>query len=190
MRKIVLLIFFLSAHLSYAQNNFQFEVDLGYAFQREMKLNGEDLDNTGAFGMRFGVNYVKGFNDLFSMETGIYGKYNRGERHIKSLEFTTNNLKLQIPLFIGYTINDDWRLNLGASIENNKDFDEFDIHTKENFRYDLLTKVVYMYSDELHFSFYTNWMLNDTPDVYTISSPRNGLYLGVIYQLGRLKTTE
>lgn len=120
----------------------------------------------------------------------MYGKYNRANREIETLEFTSNSLKIQLPLYLGYKIDDTWRLNVGASIENNKDFDEIDFKREDNLRYDLLTKLIYVYNQKLQFSFYTNWMLNSTPDVYTVSSPRNGMYLGVIYKLGKVTKTK
>tara|TARA_B110000093_G_C12798279_1_gene337658 strand:+ start:57 stop:602 length:546 start_codon:yes stop_codon:yes gene_type:complete len=176
--------------LSFSQSEFQVEVDLGYAFQSEIILNDESLDNTSAFGVRFGVNYLKMFNDKIYMETGLYGKYNRGNRRIETLEFTSNNLKIQLPLYVGYKINNTWKFSVGASIENNKDFDNIDFKREDNLRYDLLTKLVYVYNNKIQFSFYTNWMVNFTYDVYTISSPKNGLYLGVIYQLRKTKKTK
>ena len=190
MKKISLFLVLMSTMLSFSQSEFQVEVDLGYAFQSEMILNDESLDNTIAFGVRFGVNYLKMFNDKIYMETGLYGKYNRGNRRIETLEFTSNNLKIQLPLYVGYKINNTWKFSVGASIENNKDFDNIDFKREDNLRYDLLTKLVYVYNNKIQFSFYTNWMVNFTYDVYTISSPKNGLYLGVIYQLRKTKKTK
>jgi hypothetical protein len=190
MKKISLFLVLMSTMLSFSQSEFQVEVDLGYTFQSEMILNDESLDNTSAFGVRFGVNYLKMFNDKIYMETGLYGKYNRGNRRIETLEFTSNNLKIQLPLYVGYKINNTWKFSVGASIENNKDFDNIDFKREDNLRYDLLTKLVYVYNNKIQFSFYTNWMVNFTYDVYTISSPKNGLYLGVIYQLRKTKKTK
>ena len=190
MKKISLFLVLMSTMLSFSQSEFQVEVDLGYAFQSEIILNDESLDNTSAFGVRFGVNYLKMFNDKIYMETGLYGKYNRGNRRIETLEFTSNNLKIQLPLYVGYKINNTWKFSVGASIENNKDFDNIDFKREDNLRYDLLTKLVYVYNNKIQFSFYTNWMVNFTYDVYTISSPKNGLYLGVIYQLRKTKKTK
>jgi hypothetical protein len=187
MKKISLLIVLMSTMLCFSQSEFQVEVDLGYAFQREMILNDESLDNTSAFGVRFGVNYLKMFNDKIYMETGLYGKYNNGSREIETLSFTFNSLKVQLPLYAGYKINDTWKFSVGTSIENNKDFDNIDFKREDNLRYDLLTKLVYVYDNKMQFSLYTNWMLNSTYDIYTISSPRNGVYLGLIYQLWKTK---
>lgn len=177
----------MSTLFSYSQSNFQVEVDLGYAFQSEIMLDDEILENTSTFGVRFGVNYLKMVNDKFYVETGLYGKYNRGNGKIETLEFTSNSLKIQLPLYAGYKINDTWKFSVGASVENNRNLDDFHYKKEHNLRYDLLTKLVYAYNSKIHFSFYTNWMLNSIPDVYTISSPKNGMYLGVIYQLGKIK---
>ncbi|WP_412986343.1 outer membrane beta-barrel protein [Pontimicrobium sp. IMCC45349] len=190
MKKISLLLFLMSTMFTFSQSEFQVEVDLGYAFQTDMMLNNENLEPANAFGIRLGVNYLKTLNEKLYLETGLYGKYNRANREIETLEFTSNSLKIQLPLYLGYKIDDTWRLNVGASIENNKDFDEIDFKREDNLRYDLLTKLIYVYNQKLQFSFYTNWMLNSTPDVYTVSSPRNGMYLGVIYKLGKVTKTK
>ena len=190
MKKISLLLFLMSTMFTFSQSEFQVEVDLGYAFQTDMMLNNENLEPANAFGIRLGVNYLKILNEKLYLETGLYGKYNSANREIETLEFTSNSLKIQLPLYLGYKIDDTWRLNVGASIENNKDFDEIDFKREDNLRYDLLTKLIYVYNQKLQFSFYTNWMLNSTPDVYTVSSPRNGMYLGVIYKLGKVTKTK
>jgi hypothetical protein len=188
MKKISLVLVLMSSMFSFSQNEFQIELDLGYAFQREIILNDENLDNTSAFGVRFGVNYLKMFNDKLYMEMGLYGKYNNGSRKIETLRFTFNSLKAQLPLYVGYKMNDTWKFSIGASIENNKE--ELDFSREDNLRYDFLTKLVYAYNTKIELSFYTNWILNSTPDTFTISSPKNGVYLGVIYQLWKTKKTK
>jgi hypothetical protein len=191
MKKISLILFLMSSIFTFSQSEFQIEVDLGYAFQSDMMLNNENLENTSAFGVRLGINYLKILYDKIYLETGLYGKYNRGNKEIEPLEFTSNSLKIQLPLYAGYKINDTWKFSIGASIENNKDFDEIDFKRENNLRYDLLTKLVYTYTNKIQFSFYTNWMLNNSLDVFTVSTPKNGMYIGMIYQLGKtLKTKE
>lgn len=190
MNKISLLLVFMSTFLSFSQSEFQGEIDLGYAFQSEAMLNNESVDNTNSFGMRLGVNYLKMLDDRIYIEIGLFGKFNRSKRKIETLEFTSNSLKMQFPLYVGYKINDIWRFSLGASVENNKDFDDFDFKRKDNLRYDFLTKLIYVYNDKIQFSFYTNWMLTITPDVHTIHNPKNGMFLGVIYQFSNSSTIK
>ena len=190
MKKVSLLLALMSTILSYAQSEVQVEVDLGYTFQEEMTLNDEILDNKGAFGVRFGANYLKRITNKFYAETGFYGKFNTGKKKIENLTFSSYSLKVQLPLYAGYKINDTWRISLGVSLENNKDFNKIDFTTEDNIRFDLLTKLVYRYNTKIQFLFYTNWMLNSTYDAYTISSPKNGVYFGVIYQLWDSKKTK
>ena len=188
MKKISLTLILMSTMFSFSQSEFQIELNLGYSFQREMILNDENLDNTSAFGLRFGVNYLKMFNDKLYMETGLYGKYNNGSREIETLSFTFNSLKIQLPLYVGYKMNDTWKFSLGASIENNKE--KLDFSREDNLRYDFLTKLTYSYNTKIELSFFTNWMINSTPDTFTVSSPKNGVYLGMIYQLWKIKKAK
>tara|TARA_B110000483_G_scaffold168294_1_gene199031 strand:+ start:138 stop:716 length:579 start_codon:yes stop_codon:yes gene_type:complete len=188
MKKISLVLVLMSTMFSFSQSEFQIELNLGYAFQREMILNDENLDNKSAFGLRFGVNYLKMFNDKLYMETGLYGKYNNGSREIETLSFTFNSLNIQLPLHVGYKMNDTWKFSLGASIENNKE--KLDFSREDNLRYDFLTKLTYSYNTKIELSFFTNWMINSTPDTFTVSSPKNGVYLGMIYQLWKIKKAK
>ncbi len=182
-KNIVFLLTLLIATNSFSQSEFQAEVDLGYAFQGDLMFNDDRLSDSNAFGVRFGLNYLHPIKNNFFFETGLYGKYNTSSREIETVEFSTNSLKLQLPLYAGYRINETWRANIGVSVENNKDFEDFFFRTENNLRYDLLTKLVYSYTEKIDFSFYTNWILSSIPDEFAISSPRNGVYLGVIYQL-------
>ena len=188
MKKISLTLILMSTMFSFSQSEFQIELNLGYSFQREMILNDENLDNTSAFGLRFGVNYLKMFNDKLYMETGLYGKYNNGSREIETLSFTFNSLNIQLPLHVGYKMNDTWKFSLGASIENNKE--QLDFSREDNLRYDFLTKLVYKCNTKIELSFFSNWMINFTPDTFTLSSPKNGVYLGMIYQLWKTKKAK
>ena len=190
MKKITLLLLIIGAVNAYSQGEFQVELDLGRAFQEEMMLNGEKLPNKSAFGMRVGINYVKVLKRELYMETGLYGKYNRTNNSMETLSYTSNSLKLQVPLYVGYKVNEKWKFSFGASIENNKDFDRFHTQKEDDLRFDLLAKVVYVYNTKMQFSFYTNSMLNTTAGIYTLSSPKNGIYFGVIYQLGTREKTK
>lgn len=182
-KNIVFLFAILGAINSFSQSELQAEVDLGYAFQGDFMFNDARLSDTNAFGIRFGLNYIKPIKEKFYYEIGLYGKYNTSTRSIETVNFTTNSLKLQIPAYAGYKINDTWQASIGIGVENNKNVKDFSFIKENNLRYDLLTKVVYSYTEKINFSFYTNWVLTSIPVEFAISSPRNGLYLGVIYQL-------
>tara|TARA_B110001450_G_scaffold256296_1_gene286185 strand:+ start:169 stop:729 length:561 start_codon:yes stop_codon:yes gene_type:complete len=183
MKKISLLIILLIEFSALSQSKFEIETNLGISFQSKMLINNESLDNINAFGLRLGVNFIKIVHNKFYIETGLYGKYNKNNNEIRTTKFTSNSLKLQLPLYIGYTIDKTWKINIGASIENNRDFNEIDFKREENLRYDLLTKLIYVFNKKIHFSLYTNWMLNQVSDSFTISVPKNGIYFGIIYQL-------
>lgn len=185
MKKISFILFLMTSMFTFSQSEFQIEVNLGYAFQTDMTLNNESLENNSAFGLRLGVNYLKMLNNKLYVETGLYVKYIRGHKEIEILEFTSNSLKIQLPIYAGYKINDTWKFSFGASIENNKDFDKI-FNKEDNLRYDLVIKLVHAFNKKTQFSFYTNWMLNYSSDVHTISNPKNGMYLGVIYQFRKL----
>ena len=59
MKKISFILFLMTSMFTFSQSEFQIEVNLGYAFQTDMTLNNESLENNSAFGLRLGVNYLK-----------------------------------------------------------------------------------------------------------------------------------
>tara|TARA_B100001996_G_scaffold8322_1_gene7043 strand:+ start:1060 stop:1635 length:576 start_codon:yes stop_codon:yes gene_type:complete len=190
MKKTAFLISFLSTIICVSQTQLQFELTLGYSFQGQTTLDNQSLENNDALGLRLGMNYLIPISKNLYLETGIFGKYNKGKNKIETLEFTTTNLRLQLPICFGYRINKKWKLALGIGIENNKDFNMMNIKKEDNLRYDLLNKIVYTYNKKIKFTLYSNWMLSSFPDVYNIVSPRNGIYLGVIYDLNRHKNKQ
>jgi len=180
-------ILLLNFNLLISQNQFKVEFDVGYAFQGDTKINNESLGVTDALGLRLGINYQKALYKKIFFEAGLFSKYNRSKNTIENLTFISNSLKLQLPIYISYKLNKNWDLSLGVSIENNKDFSDFELSREYNMRYDFLTKIVYNYTKKLSFSFYTNWAVSELPDYYTISSPKNGIYFGVAYNLFTIK---
>jgi len=165
------------------QVRYQFELDFGLGFQSDLEFNDEVLNSPNSFSVRFGSNVqIPIYNKIF-VEGGVYGKYNRGSNEIEPLVFKSNSLRIQIPLYFGYDIYGKWSVNVGASVENNRDFDKIDFQKEYNLRYDFLTKIIYQQSEQFHYVLYTNWLLSKVPDYYVISNPKNGIYLGVVYQL-------
>ncbi len=164
-----------------AQGDLQAEFDLGYAFQNQWNYEGVDRGSIGSFGMRFGMAYQHIYISDWYLEAGIYGKYNGGKRKTETLNFSANNMKLQLPFYLGYSYDMNWKFSAGVVVENNKNFKEWNSAHKYNVRVDFITKIVYELNDQFGFSLYTNWMISDIPDVYTMDSPANGTYLGVIY---------
>jgi len=185
LQKILYILFFLYGAVGYSQSNFQLEFDVGYAFQEKLTINNEEIENIGAFGLRGGFNYLFSFKNKMFIESGVYGKFNRSKRKIQSATITFNDLRLQTPLYVGYRPLNKFKVGLGASIENNVELDDIEDRLPYNVRCDILTKVVYEYINNLHFSLYTHWMVSTALDVYTLSSPKNGVYLGLIYQFGK-----
>lgn len=185
MKKINLLLLLLLGLSTFSQNKFELESNFGISFQSKMMINSENLDNTNAFGLRFGVNYIKKIKNKFDIEIGLYGKYNKNKNEIENTKFTSNSLKFQLPLYISYSINKIWKINIGASVENNRDFNNIDFKREDNLRYDFLTKLIYNFNAKINFALYSHWMLNQVSDTFTINTPRNGIYLGVIYKLSK-----
>ncbi|MEQ9266680.1 MAG: hypothetical protein RLN81_15730 [Balneolaceae bacterium] len=184
MKKLLLLLFFLNTGQLFAQNSFSVELSLGYAYQNELIATQPNLYNDDAIGLRAGANFSRSLTRLIYLETGLFGKYNRGQKSMELVNFTSHNFRIQIPVMLGINPIAKWRFSAGLGLENNRDFDDFNLFSKhKNIRYDLLTKFIYSYTSHINFSVYTNWSLSRSPDIYSVSSPENGVYLGLIYRL-------
>ena len=190
LKKLIIIILLFCTTISYSQNEFQIESNLGFLYQKDITLNNEKIKSTGDFGARIGANYLRRFNNNMYLETGLFLKYATGSYKIETIDFTFNSIRMQVPLYVGYQINDLWRFNLGASVENNKDFEDLAFFLEENLRYDFLVKVAYNYSELLDFTFYANTMVSNTKDINTLTSPRNGIYMGVIFKLPNSKSNK
>ena len=190
MKKSIIIILLFCTTISYSQNEFQIETNLGFLYQKDISINNEILKSTGDFGARLGVNYLNNFKSNLYLETGLFLKYATGSYQIEKVDFKFNSIRMQVPLYIGYHINELWRFNLGASVENNKDFEDLAFYLNENLRYDFLVKVAYNYSELLDFTLYANTMVSKTKDINTLTSPRNGVYLGVIFKIPNSKTNK
>ncbi len=180
-RLLIILFIFITFH-TYCQTKFQFELDMGIGFQSEIKLDDQVLKSTQTFVTRFGSSVQIPIYDKFYTEIGLFGIYNYGSDEIDQVRFKSHNFSMQIPLYIGYLINEEWKINLGIGFENIRNFDDFDFREKYNMGFDLLTKIIYQYTDQLHFTLNSYWTLSNVPAIYNISKPKNGVLLGVIYQ--------
>lgn len=184
MKRLLLLLFFLHTGFLYAQSSFDVEFGLGYAYQNKLIAPQPNLYNDDAIGLRFGANFSQTIRGILYFETGLFGKYNRGQKSTELVNFTSHNFRIQMPLLLGIKPIDRWQLSAGVGLENNRDLNDINLFKKhKNIRYDLLTKLSYSYTRRVFFSMYTNWSLSKSPDIYSVSSPENGVYLGVIYKL-------
>lgn len=168
----------------YAQEGFNIEFGIGYAFQNETTPDKLDFYDTNTLGIRFGGTYQKGLTHTFLFEMGLIGKYNRGQRETELVNFVSHNFRIQLPLYLGFKPVNKFIFKAGVGVENNRDLNDLDFSRKDhNLRLDVLTKINYLYSKKISFSLYSNWSMSNAPGVYTINSPDNGVYLGIAYQL-------
>ncbi len=187
MKKLLYLCLIASSCWCYAQGEVQAEVGLGFGFQNDVTFNTQNYSNPHSLGGRFGLNYQYLMKKNWYVEMGLFGIYDRSHYRSENVSFTSNRFSLQIPFYLGYNVTPKLKLSAGASIGSNKDIVEINFKDQNNLRYDLITKLVYVLNSKVQLSFYNNWMLNKSPDIYTYNHPRNGLYAGVIYILEKRK---
>ncbi len=127
-KTILFFLVILSSTIITGQISLQLELDVGTSFQSETILSNLKTDNTFTTTVRFGSNVLIPLNQQYYIEFGVFGRYNRGNHKVETLSLTSNSLKMQIPLFLGYMINDNWGLSFGVSAENTRDFNALGIH--------------------------------------------------------------
>lgn len=179
----VLFVFF-KVH-AFGQARMQFELDLGIGFQHELELNDQPVKRPLTFIYRIGTIINIPIYERFYSEAGVFGYFSYGSSEIEEVEFTSYNFSVQIPLYVGYNLNEKWRANLGLGLKNIRDIDDIHASKGYNVGLDFLTKIVYQYSDQVHFTLVSNWSLSDAPDFYFLSKPKNGIFVGMIYQLNQ-----
>lgn len=178
----LLIISFLSYTQTFGQEGFNIQIGLGYSFQNETTPAKLDFYDTNTIGIRLGGTYQKTLINKLVLELGLIGKYNRGSRETELVNFISHNFRVQLPIYVGVKPLSKFIIRSGIGIENNRDLKDLDFSRKDhNLRLDLLIKINYLYSKRLSFYVYSNWSLNNTPGVYTINSPDNGVYLGIAY---------
>lgn len=182
MKKVLIISLLFISTLSFSQNSFQIEMNLGYPFQRNVFFDDQELEEPFALGTRFGVNYVKSIGDFY-FEVGLFTSVIWAKRQVNALDYSSYNVSVQIPVYLGYQLSDSWKISSGIGVQNNKTFEDFNIQEDDNFRVDLLVKLVYLLNNKVHLSLFSNWLVSDSPDVYQIPNPRNGIYVGIIYSL-------
>lgn len=172
----------LGTYFSNAQTKINAEINTGLGFQNKISIDNQKISNN-AFSTRFGANIQIPIYKKIFVETGIYGLTNSGKKEFKTHTLKHNSLHMQFPLFVGYTIKDKWQVQLGLAIQNERNFDEINVNQIENLRVSFINKVNYAYNKKVNFHFYTNWSLEDTPDVYAATFSKNSIQIGVSYTL-------
>ncbi len=184
MKILVLLILILGSKYSYAQNGLRAEIGLGHAFQNKTTPENLDFYNTNTLSIRLGGSYQKALKQNFYFETGLFTKYNRGQKDAELVSFVSHNFRIQLPIYLGFQPLERVIFSMGLSVENNRDLNSINLFKKDhNLRLDFLTKLNYRYTENISFNFYTNWSMSNAPGIYTVNSPDNGLYLGIVYKL-------
>lgn len=180
---LLFVIFLCYSHLL-AQEGFNLPFAVGYSFQNKTSADQSDFYDTNTLGIRLGVTYQKTLTNKFLVEAGLIGRYNRGQKETELVNFISHNFRMQFPIYLGLKTTNKVIIKAGIGIENNRDLKNLDFFRKDhNLRLDFLTKIDYIYSRKILFNLYSNWSMSNAPNVYTINSPDNGIYLGITYHL-------
>lgn len=190
MKRIYTFILVIQTSLGFAQNGFEVEGSLGYAFQDELSFAGEEVQGHGALGLRGGINYRRFLGQKTFVESGIHAKYVKANKSINLISFSSHNLSFQLPAYLGISVSNKWDLSVGMGVENNLAFQGISSDNGRLLRYDLLFKAIYNLKGSIRVLVYTNWMIGDNFGSYNIPNPRNGLYLGVLFPIRRTNKDE
>ncbi len=159
---------------------------LGYSFQNNTTSVQSDFYDTDTFSFRLGGNYRTGLTNKLFIESGLIGKYSRGEKETEVVNFVSHNFRIQLPVYFGIKASSRFSIMMGIGIENNRDIKDINLFNKDhNLRLDFINKINFLYTERVHFNVYSNWSVSKSPILYSISNPDNGIFIGLSFHFGK-----
>tara|TARA_B110000967_G_C18617089_1_gene426904 strand:- start:170 stop:742 length:573 start_codon:yes stop_codon:yes gene_type:complete len=180
LKNYFLFIFFLSSFgKSWGQNNFSIPLKIGYGFNSSISLNEDETSNVNGIIIQSGLEYeFKIYKNLFA-ETGLAGRAILASGKTENSSYKAKTLRLRLPVKLGWTISEKWKVASGIAIQNNKDFITIDLREKYFWRYDLLFEGKYNWVKNWFGVASINYELRNLPNAYFINDPRFVISLGV-----------
>ena len=145
MKKLGLILFLLIGIKMHSQTKFILETQFGKGFNKEIQINGEKISDYNAYVIQFGAHAQIPLHKQLFLETGIDGKYYYSSGTMRLSDYDVHELKIGIPLYLGYHFSPKWLASSGVSVSNNKDFDEFNFKESHNLRWDYVVRTNYQF---------------------------------------------
>ena len=112
-------------------------------------------------------------------ETGLNGRAIFATGKIRGNSYNAKTLRLRLPIKLGWTISEKWKVASGIAIQNNKDFTLIDLREKYFWRCNLLLEGKYDWKRKWFLVANMNYELRKLPDAYFLNDPRLFLTVGV-----------
>jgi hypothetical protein len=164
---------------SWGQNNFSIPLKIGYGFNSSISLNEDETSNVNGIIIQSGLEYEFKIYKKFFAETGLAGRAIFAFGGTENSTYKAQTLRLRLPIKLGWTISEKWKVASGIAIQNNKDFTTIDLREKYFWRCNLLFEGKYNWVRNWFWVANINYELRDLPNAYYLNDPRLIISLGI-----------
>lgn len=174
----------------YTQSKYYVSLYTGFAFNTDIRLNGEAVENSQGYILDIGINRTLFNQSFLKSEIGFSVKNIFTSGKIDDKSFHASTLRVAAPVKLVLPLaREKLSLALGCIFQNNVDFVEFDFRLRDKYSW----RADYLL--EARYTMYKNWLLSlgfsqnirDIPDPYFINDPKTVIRLGLFMRIGKTK---
>lgn len=168
---------------SFGQKKFSVDVLTGLGLNNNLSLANEKVNDYTSITTQLNINYTFKLYKKLKAETGVGLQWYDSYGNIGLSKFNSKTLRLNVPLLLVYPISEKVSLTSGIAAANNRDFDEYNIRSQDNFRMSLVIKGSYYIKEDLSLLFKVNRNISNIAKSYFLNQPRTDVLLGIAYKL-------
>jgi hypothetical protein len=182
---LIILAFFFTTPVV-AQFNIRPELCAGFGLNPGLTLNSAAVVHPNAFvcegGLLFELLLLR--SKKFGISTGMSAHYVRNAGQIQHSVFVAHTWRAVIPLLIGYTQN-RWKINVGCSVQNNRDFNDIDPEQLFNYRINAQLRIDYRLASRILAGARYSQSLSQVGNSFFVVDPQYSFMAGLSFALNR-----
>ncbi len=152
--------------------------------QKEIDLNNSTYHNNLAHGLESRICFNTWFIKSTYVISGSIGyKYLVQTGEGVNIKYSANSNRLVLGIAVRYSIRSSSYLSLGATIENNMDFEDFRSQTNDLFRYTIEGNFQGKLTGKLFYKLGYSAAIYPINQVYTIFNPQHQLNMGLAFKI-------
>lgn len=141
------------------------------------------VDSKIAIGYQLGAGYQYYYKQKYFVNTGVFMSQTFIKAKINDIEVNGTKYGLSLPIELGIRFLDKWETSLGISIQNNRDFSDFDINSSDNVRFNFLVSASYWINDKWKTDLKFSRIISDSATSLLLTNYTSHFYLGVNYYI-------
>jgi hypothetical protein len=177
-------LFFVVVLTGQAQVHIWPELCAGYGLNPGLELYDEAVIHPNGFVSEGGLQaeFMLFGQKKFSLLTGLHVRYIRNAGQSATSSFVAHTSRGVFSALAGYTIG-NWKMSLGASVQNNRDLNEFLTDQEYNYRFNALARVDYLLAPRWQAGARYSHALSQVGDSYFVLDPQYSLMIGMSFLL-------